>query len=350
MPSLFRYSVLILSLAICATSLAGPKDGRLDIYWIDVEGGAATLIVTPAGETILIDTGNIGRRDPDRIVKTLGEVAGMKQLDHVIVTHYHSDHFGGAATLGDLVPIVNLWDNGEFEGLRDRPDKAYLSLKCGKKHVLAPGSKLPLQVTEQSKEHPQAQLTCIGTRQTFIDPAVGTPENKEVCAVAKEKERDGSDNANSVVMVLDFGPFRFFDAGDLTWNQETRLVCPKNLIGKVDVYQVTHHGLDASNNPLVIRTLEPRVAIMNNGTTKGCAPEVFANLKEQKSLEALYQVHKNLRPDGSVNNVPDEYIANKDEKCKANYIKLSVDPDGKSYAVSIPANKHERTFKTRVSQ
>src|SRR6185295_14551740 len=123
MTSLFRSSFLFLLLALGSTAFAGPKDGRLDIYWIDVEGGAATLIVTPAGETVLIDTGNIGRRDPDRIVKTLGEVAGMKQLDHVIITHYHSDHFGGAATLGDLVPILNLWDNGEFEGLRDRPDK-----------------------------------------------------------------------------------------------------------------------------------------------------------------------------------------------------------------------------------
>lgn len=347
MTSLLRTSSLLLFLALCSTCLAGPKDGRLDIYWIDVEGGAATLIVTPAGETVLIDTGNIGRRDPERIVKTLGEVAGMKQLDHVLITHYHGDHFGGAATLAELVPIVNLWDNGKFEGMPDQPDKAYLSLKCREKHVIAPGNRLPLQPTENSKEGPQPALTCIGTRKTFIEPPAGTPENKEICAAAKEKERDGSDNANSVVSVLDFGPFRFYDAGDLTWNQETRLVCPKNLIGKVDVYQVTHHGLDSSNNPLVLRSLEPRVAIMNNGTTKGCLPEVFANLKETKSLEALYQVHKNLRPDGATSNVPDEYIANKEEQCKAHYIKLSVAPDAKTYTVSIPANKHERTYKTR---
>ena len=345
MAPLFRTCSFFLFLTFCSTSLADPKDGRLDIYWIDVEGGAATLIVTPAGETVLIDTGNIGRRDPDRIVKTLGEVAGMKQLDHVLITHYHGDHFGGAATLAELVPIVNLWDNGKFDGMPDNPDKAYLNLKCGKKHVIAPGSKLPLQ---QEKAGESLSLSCIGTRKTFIEPPAATPENKEVCAAAKEKERDGSDNANSVVSVLDFGPFRFYDAGDLTWNQEMRLVCPKNLIGKVDVYQVTHHGLDSSNNPLVLRSLEPHVAIMNNGTTKGCAPEVFANLKEQKSLEALYQVHKNLRPDGSVNNAPDEYIANKEEQCKASYIKLSVAPNAKTYTVSIPANKHERTYKTRV--
>src|SRR6185436_5662101 len=129
MTSLLRYSVVLLSLTLVASALAGPKDGRLDIYWIDVEGGAATLIVTPAGESVLIDTGNPNRRDPDRIVKTLGEVAGMKQLDHVVITHYHGDHFGGAATLAELVPIKNLWDNGKFDGMPDQPDKAYLSLK-----------------------------------------------------------------------------------------------------------------------------------------------------------------------------------------------------------------------------
>jgi hypothetical protein len=150
-------------------------------------------------------------------------------------------------------------------------------------------------------------------------------------------------------MVVEFGGWRFFDAGDLTWNQEARLVCPKNLVGHVDVYQVTHHGLDSSNNPLVLQSLAPRVAIMNNGTRKGCLPEVFATLKETKSLRAIYQVHKNLREDGATNNVADEYIANKeaDAACKGNYIKLSVSPDGKSYTVSIPANNHQREFATR---
>jgi hypothetical protein len=146
---------------------------------------------------------------------------------------------------------------------------------------------------------------------------------------------------------VQFGNWRFFDAGDLTWNQEARLVCPKNLIGQVDVYQVTHHGLDSSNNPLVLRTLQPRVAIMNNGVTKGCLPEVAANLRDTPSLQAVYQVHKNLRPDGATGNVPDEFIANKERECQGNYIKLSVAPDAKSYTVSIPANGHSRTFQTK---
>ena len=166
------------------------------------------------------------------------------------------------------------------------------------------------------------------------------------------KDRDGSDNANSVVALLSFGPFRFFDAGDLTWNREHDLVCPKNRVGEVDVYQVTHHGLDSSNNPLVLRALRPTVAVMNNGFRKGCLPEVFSTLKETSSLEGIYQVHKNLRPDGATNNVPDEFIANKedDKNCKGNHIQLSVDPSGRSYTVSIPATDHEKRYETRTAK
>ena len=343
-PMVSRLASFTLLMFLPSYALAGTADKRLDIYWIDVEGGAATLIVTPAGESVLIDTGNLGRRDPDRIVKVATELAGLKQIDHLIVTHYHGDHFGGAITLATLLPIQTLYDNGKFDGMPDNPGKAYFELKAGRKLVINPGDKLPLLQAEGS---PTLTLQCVGTRQTFIDPPADAAENKDVCAASREKDRDGSDNANSVVVLLQFGGFRFFDAGDLTWNQEARLVCPKNLIGKVDVYQVTHHGLDASNNPLVMRSLEPRVAIMNNGTTKGCAPEVFANLKETKSIEAVYQVHKNLRPDGATNNVANEYIANTKEQCEGNHIQLSVAADGKNYLVRIPANKHERKFKTR---
>jgi competence protein ComEC len=332
------------ALATLALTRAGESDKKLDIFWIDTEGGAATLLVTPAGETVLIDCGNPGRRDADRVVKTITELAGRKQIDHLVTTHYHGDHFGGAIEVAKLLPIHNLWDNGEFEGLRDHPGKAYFELKAEKKHVIQPGDKIPVKNASGS---PELTIKCLGTRQNFITAPAGTEANATICASAKEKARDGSDNANSVVLLISFGSFRFYDAGDLTWNMEHKLVCPHNLIGKVDVYQVTHHGLDASNNPLVLQTIEPRVAIMNNGTTKGCMPEVFTNLKETKSLQALYQVHKNLRPDGEKNNVPAEYIANPEKECQGNHIRLSVSPDSKSYTVAIPANKHERTFQTR---
>lgn len=318
---------------------------QLKIIWVDVEGGAATLIVTPAGETVLVDTGNPGRRDPDRIVKAV-TAAGKRKIDHLVITHYHSDHFGGSAPLSEALPIGTVYDNGEFEGQTEKPTQEYREFKCEKRVVIHPGDKLPLLAVRGNADLPDFEIVCIGTRQKFIDSPQALAENKTICESARTKDRDGSDNANSVVLLVKYGDFRFFDAGDLTWNQEAKLVCPKNLVGTVDVYQTTHHGLDASNNPLVVRTLQPRVAIMNNGVTKGCMPEVFATLQEQKSLEAIYQVHKNLRPDGVTNNVADDFIANAEKDCAANTIELTVAHDAKTYTVAIPAKGHKKSFET----
>jgi beta-lactamase superfamily II metal-dependent hydrolase len=340
-------SLILAFLFAPLAAVGGPADKRLDLYWIDAEGGAATLLVTPAGETVLIDTGNPGRRDPDRIIKAVGE-AGMKQIDHLIITHYHGDHFGGALTLVEQLPVQNLYDNGQFEGMPDNPGKAYFELKVGRRHVVKPGMTLPLK--QGGENGPKLSFTFLGGQKQFIDSPADAMENAAICSTAREKDRDGSDNANSVVMVVGFGGWRFYDAGDLTWNQEARLVCPKNLVGQVDVYQVTHHGLDSSNNPLVLRSLAPRVAVMNNGVTKGCLPEVFATLQDTKSLEAVYQLHKNLRPDGATSNVGDEYIANKEKDCQGNHVKLSVAADAKSYTISISANGHSRRFQTKDRQ
>lgn len=339
---------LLLWTFFCAPPLfAGTQDGRLDMYWVDVEGGAATLIVTPAGESILIDTGNPGFRDPQRIVRVATEVAGLRRIDHLITTHYHGDHFGGAATLSTLLPIGAVYDNGEFEGMPERPTKEYRNFKCDRRIVINPGDAIPLKAAPGANAVPLS-LKCLGTRQKFIQPADGTADNTAACAEARMKDRDGSDNANSVVTLLSFGNFQFFDAGDLTWNREHDLVCPKNLVGEVDVYQVTHHGLDSSNNPLVLKSLKPTVAIMNNGHQKGGRPEVFTTLKETSSLKAIYQVHKNLLPEGEKHNAPAEYIANSesDANCKGNHIQLSVERDGRSFVVRVPATSHERKFET----
>lgn len=325
---------------------ARSNEGQLRIYWIDTEGGAATLIVTPAGESILVDTGNPGLRDPDRIAKLATREAGLKRIDHLIITHFHRDHFGGAATLSTLLPIGHVHDNGKFEGMPDKPEQSYWDFQCERRSVIHPGTEIAIK---QLDGNPKVKLQCLATRKQCIDPqVVGAKANREIGDQHRPKDRDGSDNANSVVLLLTFGDFRFFDAGDLTWNQEAELVRPFDLIGQIDVYQVTHHGLDASNNPVVLRTVRPTVAIMNNGHTKGCMPDVVADLRGTPSIKAVYQVHKNLRPNEAMNNAPDEFIANHEasDKCQGHSIHLSVARDATSYKVAVPSRGHQATYQT----
>ncbi|MBT5706960.1 MAG: MBL fold metallo-hydrolase, partial [Verrucomicrobia bacterium] len=319
---LARRLVSGLGLLLAVASLvAGQDDRRLDIYWIDVVGGAATLIVTPAGEATLIDTGMPRERDVNRIEACVREVAGLDHLDNVLISHYDLDHYGGAAKLSARIPIVNLYDNGRFEGMRNDPGEAYFNLESERKYVLDPGGTVPLQ---QAAHSARVKLRCVATRMEFVEPTLSALARKTDCKQVELKDSDPSENANSMVLVLEFGRFQFFNATDLTWNLETQLVCPYNLIGEVDVYQTTHHGLDRSNHPIVIETIKPAVAIMNNGPTKGCQPEMFTALKAASSIETIYQVHKNQRADGAVNNTEPQFIANTKKGSSGNLVKLSV--------------------------
>jgi competence protein ComEC len=335
---------LLIGLSLTAAVRAGEGDGRLDIYWVDVEGGGATLIVTPSGESVLIDTGNPGGRDPGRIAHVAKDVAGLKRLDHVVITHFHTDHFGGAAELAVLIPIIDFYDYGVRDEDRDVVGQAYLSFKAGQRHVFEAGQTIPLRQREGGTK---LSFTCVAARQKVIESTPQEQPNDAGCKDNIARPIQPSANDDSVASVLRFGPFDFYDAGDLTWNVEGRLVCPNNLIGVVDVYQVTHHGLDVSNNWALVRSLKPTVTVMNNGDKKGCNPVTFDTLEHTPSIQAMYQLHKNLKIEK--NNTADQFIANTTTgaDCKGNYIKMSVAPDGKTYTVTIPANGHKRTYQTK---
>jgi competence protein ComEC len=325
---------------------AAPK--TLDIYFIDVEGGAATLIVTPSGESLLIDSGFPGERDAGRIARVASHVAGLKQVDHYITTHWHQDHVGGIPKLSQLIPVKHYYDHGLPATLpsdiKSEMIEAYKQTVQGKSVTLKPGDYIDLQ--QSPKNLSPLKILVLAANGIVLGEQPGAPQIKVCGPKFEAMPEDKSDNANSVGILLSFGRFKFFDGGDLTWNVENRLACPKNLAGAVDVYQSDHHGADSSNNPALVHALKPRVAIINNGPRKGGEARSFATMRSVKEIQAIYQVHRNVRTTEK-DNAPSDFVANDEEACQGEFIKVSVDSSGKSYSVSIPSKQISRSYRTR---
>ncbi len=335
--------LLISFVALAVAKPNAPLRKTLDIYYVDVEGGAATLIVTPAGESILVDAGWPGfdGRDAKRIQVAMKQ-AGITAIDHLINTHYHIDHYGGIAELAKLVKINKFYDRGAVEAdSQDKPEpklfSGYQAATKGKSVALKAGDVIKLKT---AKGMLPLKLWCLAASGNVI--AGGKSSANSECAATETKPVDTSDNAKSVALKLSYGDFDFFDAGDLTWNIESKLVCPANLIGKIDLYQVTHHGMDISNNPVLLKSVGPTVAIMNNGPKKGGSANTVKWLRELPSLQALYQVHRNIAT-GDSNNTSPEYIANLEAE-SSEMIMVTVDGTKKTFTVTNGRTKESKSF------
>jgi competence protein ComEC len=301
---------LLIAFVLLAASASGQTQTRttLDIYVVDVEGGNATLFVAPSGESLLIDTGNGGAgavRDAERIVAAVKD-AGLQQIDHLVTTHYHGDHFGGMEEVAKRVPIRHFIDHGPNVQPAAAADtflqKVYPTLYAKGTHtVVKPGDRiamkgLDVRVVSSAGQVAQTSLPGAGSRNPY-------------CAGVKPLDPDPTENAQSVGSVITFGRFRTVHLGDLTWNKEMDLMCPTNRIGDADLFIVTHHGQPVSNNPALVHAIAPRVAIMNNGTRKGGQPDAMKVLFSSPGLEDLWQIHFSLLS-GQEYTVPGAFIAN----------------------------------------
>jgi competence protein ComEC len=319
-------------IALVILMLAAPASARdLEIFFIDVEGGQATLIVTPAGQTLLIDAGygpragraggpNIVGRDPDRILAAARE-AGIARIDYLLITHFHNDHVGGVPDLAAKIPIGTFIDYGLPLGsdrMATNGFRAYEPVRDAHDHLEPkPGDRLPLKGVEVDIVSSAGVL--------LSSPLPGAGDANPACASLEDHVEDGTENFRSIGLRLRFGDFRFVALGDLSGDTLGQIVCPANLLGEASVYLVAHHGNYDSNVPALLTALRPQAAIMNNGAFKGGAPESFATLLGQPEMD-LWQLHASLNPRSR--NAPDAFIANVDEGTTAHWIKLTAKDDG----------------------
>ena len=299
----------------------------LQIFFIDVEGGQATLFVTPEGKSLLIDTGWPGNngRDANRIAAA-AKVAGVKKIDFVLITHYHDDHVGGAPQLAAKIPIGTFIDHGENRETNDagasRVFAAYQALlSTGKyKHLTAkPGEVLPItgmQVRVVTADGDLIERTLPG----------GGKENTS-CANAAKPPVDVTENPRSLGTLITFGKLRILDLGDLTSDKEMELMCPMNKIGAVDIYVVSHHGFLQSGSAVLVHGIAPRVAIMDNGAKKGGSPAAWDVIEKAPGLEDLWQLHYS-EEGGDAHNVAAAFLANLHGPDTGNYLKVAASADG----------------------
>jgi beta-lactamase superfamily II metal-dependent hydrolase len=330
-------------LGICALGLvlaAGPGRAakNLEVFFIDVEGGAATLVAGP-GESLLIDTGYSGHnhRDAERIAAA-AKAAGVKKIDYLLITHYHEDHAGGVPQLMEKLPVHTFVDHGPtvetskqlevlyktYEGYRQKG--AHLEVK--------PGDRIPVKGLDV--EVVSAAGKAIGSA------LAGAGQANPDCAGFQKQDDDKSENAQSVGVVITYNKFRMVDLGDLTWNKEYDLVCPANKLGTADVYVVSHHGTATSGSPQLLHAIHPRVAIMENGPRKGGSASAWQIIHDSPGLQDLWQLHFAV-DGGKEHNSADQLIANVEEICEAKWIRLTVRPDG-SFTVFNSRNKFERQY------
>jgi beta-lactamase superfamily II metal-dependent hydrolase len=323
--------------------------GMLDVYVIDV-GGKASLLVSPSGETMLIDAGVAGT--VDRIVEVC-RAAGVKKIDYMVVSHYDGDHVGGVPALAERVPIGTFVDHGpnvqqgNARYLKNVDD--YMALTAKAKHVVVKaGDRIPIQGFDA--------LVVMAAGKAIAEPLQGAGQPNPACDTTPRKvwgldargildNHDTNENSQAIVFLITYGKFRMLDPADLTWNKDREMFCPMNRIGTVDLYMTANHGVENANSPVMVNALHPRVVIADNPTSHGATPEVFKIIEASPGLEDYWQM--NYQPAGGEKaNVPADFIGNLAGGPGGKWIKVSVELDG-TFTVTNTRNNFSKTYKPR---
>jgi competence protein ComEC len=341
------WSALLLA-ALVGVSQARPDNG-LRIYVVDVEGGGATLVIAPSGDSMLIDSGSSGpaaERDSKRIAGAM-HAAGLEKINYLFTTHYDSDHVGGAPAANAVAHFERFFDHGEMDprweqnrGIEDRY-KAYLEIAAGKRTIVKAGDTIPLR---------GVRVDVVASSGRVIDkPINGGGAANPYCRDAERKEPNQTENSQTTGVLVSYRRFTFLDVGDLTWDKEMDLACPANRLGRVSLLLATHHGFfnDQSGAPALLWAIQPQTVIANNGPRKGMAPAAFERIEKVRGLEGLWQSHLALASD-KAHNTADEMIANTEPSadCSGHWIKVDVGSGGR-YVITNGRNNFSKSYQAR---
>ena len=343
-------------------SIRAQNSGQnLQIYWIDVEGGAATLIVSPSGESLLVDT---GYPDADRDAKRIfaaAQKAGLKQIDNLVISHWHRDHEGGLAALAKMIPIGRFFDHGDGVDPVDqvRLDD-YKAVAGGKRTIVKPGDKIPVKGVD---------VLVVSSEFTLLPQPVNGGGPNPLCADAPQMGPAGNENQRMVGVLVTFGAFTFLDLADLDWQKEMELSCPVNKVGRVSLYQTSRHGsFDGAGAPAFLGAISPQVIVVNNGPRKGMGqtddrikpleipgkPKAayernsYLRMAKLPGIEGIWQGHLSLLDKDPSHNTSPDMIANFEEsaECQGNWINASVAPDGR-FTLTNGRNGFSKTYVAR---
>jgi len=352
---------LFLAFWLVSSVLLGASSPNLEIYWIDVEGGASTLFVSPSGESMLVDTGyEIGDRDAKRIYAA-AQQAGLKKIDFVVISHYHADHAGGLPALSKMIPLGHIFGRSdeELEKQNEKWRNNVTTAAGGKRIIVKPGDAIPIKGFQA--------LVVASDAKVLAKPVKGGGGANPLCADAEQKAPAGPENQRMVGLLLTFGKFKMLNLADLDWEREMALVCPVNQVGPITLYHSGRHGgLDDSGAPALLGAIRPQVVVINNGPRKGLGQKdataksttpggmrpyeknSYLRLAKAPGVEDVWQGHLSLIDSNPSHNTSQNQIANLEDtpNCTGNWIKASIAPDGK-FTITNGRNGFSKTYTAR---
>jgi beta-lactamase superfamily II metal-dependent hydrolase len=354
-------ATLVGVLALVGSSLAQTAGARLQIAWIDVEGGASTLFVAPNGQSLLFDTGFPGNDDRDaKRIAAAAKAMRLTRIDHVVISHWHGDHVGGLPALAKLLPLGTFYDHGDGVEQADRPlYEGYKALAGTHRHIVKPGETIPLG---------DVQVRVLVAEGPVIANAVNGGTTNPLCANAVRQEPAAPENIRMVGLALNYGTFKMATLGDADWSRELELACPVNKLGRINLYTMNRHGsLDNSGAPALLGAIQPQVIVVNNGPRKGLGQKVdvkyvtrqgetpasyelnsYLRLAKLPGIEGIWQGHRSLLDADAAHNTAPDMIANLEEGAadQGYTITAAVSADG-TFTVTNSRNGYAKTYRAR---